>query len=279
MKKLILNLGVLVFCLFITIPAQSAYWACWIRTTGCKISATEYNPACCWAVFGTTTCATQPFGEDPTGRPHQLGVDYDCFDMLVAQPRTIFGPQNYNGKNIEIEVDALVSEFSLIEDGINIGVVTQLSDYPVVNNRAFNFSFDEISGIITVNSYDLTNLQINAPFTEYSNYVPAHTFTIDLNDYLTPTPPSNLQTLSSDKPKNNLEVNIYPNPAINYLMIESNKGINGIVTITDMNGKFISSNKLNSNFTKLDISTLTSGLYMLIMQTDNGTITKKVNIE
>lgn len=65
-------------------------------------------------------------------------------------------------------------------------------------------------------------------------------------------------------------VRIYPNPAQNILHIESENTIKK-VSVFNMVGQ----NILNTNEETLNISNLTNGIYMLKVETDKGTVTKK----
>jgi len=70
---------------------------------------------------------------------------------------------------------------------------------------------------------------------------------------------------------------IYPNPATNYVSIEQ-KETNGVtlqtVQILDSSGKWIKS--IKDNFNQIDVSTLSKGMYLFVIQTDRGNKTEKI---
>ena len=77
------------------------------------------------------------------------------------------------------------------------------------------------------------------------------------------------------RPEGNLNVSIYPNPfsqAIN-VRINNPKVIPYIITVTDLQGRELSRTSLHPNATKIDLSTLSPGIYLyrLINGQDNST--------
>ena len=73
-------------------------------------------------------------------------------------------------------------------------------------------------------------------------------------------------------------INIYPNPTNEIILIENSQSINiKSITISNINGLIIK--RFNTNTSKLDISDISSGLYLLNISYERGTITTKVIIE
>jgi len=86
-------------------------------------------------------------------------------------------------------------------------------------------------------------------------------------------------TLSMEKfVKDNFK--IYPNPATTYISIEQ-KTTDGVtlqsVQILDSSGKWIKSVK--DNFNQIDVSNLSKGMYLFVIQTDKGNKTEKIVIK
>ncbi|SEH85483.1 Por secretion system C-terminal sorting domain-containing protein, partial [Paenimyroides aquimaris] len=73
---------------------------------------------------------------------------------------------------------------------------------------------------------------------------------------------------------------IYPNPAANYVTIEQ-KETNGVtlqaVQILDSSGKWVRSVK--DHFNHIDVSALSKGMYLFVIQTDKGNKTEKILIK
>jgi PKD repeat protein len=81
---------------------------------------------------------------------------------------------------------------------------------------------------------------------------------------------------------NNVNFNIYPNPANDYLNIELSSNNSKIdYALIDINGKVIVNNVIesNQNFAKINISNLDKGIYTLRLIVDNEIINKKIVIE
>jgi len=70
------------------------------------------------------------------------------------------------------------------------------------------------------------------------------------------------------------DVEIYPNPSFgNTLTIKSNKNLS--VTFFDILGKQVLRDQVSSTDNQINIENLNSGIYMLRLQSENGTLTKK----
>ncbi len=73
----------------------------------------------------------------------------------------------------------------------------------------------------------------------------------------------------NDLPNDNLEIQFYPNPALNILNVYASTP--STISIFDSNGKEVMKNDIKTN-TKIDVSTLSKGLY--IAKSKNGTTQK-----
>ena len=70
-------------------------------------------------------------------------------------------------------------------------------------------------------------------------------------------------------------ISIFPNPASNYLNISlSNSNLLKSVTIYDLYGKEVF--KSNDSLEKISIYNLSKGTYLLILETDKGSFSKKI---
>ncbi len=84
------------------------------------------------------------------------------------------------------------------------------------------------------------------------------------------------QTLSvDDNQLTDSEVTIFPNPAQNTIQISSNHILQKIV-LFDILGKEVKTVENGTNTNNIDISQLTSGLYLAKITTQNGSITRRV---
>lgn len=98
--------------------------------------------------------------------------------------------------------------------------------------------------------------------------------------YQTPKPVVN--TGLANQELNNIQANIYPNPANNELFIDANLNSNQScqITITDITGKLVQSNNIISdgNAIKLNTTNLTNGLYFVNLIGSNSKVTVKFAI-
>lgn len=74
-----------------------------------------------------------------------------------------------------------------------------------------------------------------------------------------------------------LTINIFPNPASSVLSIQSETRINGI-ELVNMLGAVVFSEEIQSTNHSVDVSRFNTGIYFLRLLTDEGTITRKINV-
>ena len=83
---------------------------------------------------------------------------------------------------------------------------------------------------------------------------------------------------TSIQEKNNLDLLVYPNPAVNVLNIALNSNELFNLTITDLNGKQILAERISNISNMVDISNLSSGMYLLRIANSNAQSTTKIQI-
>jgi len=76
----------------------------------------------------------------------------------------------------------------------------------------------------------------------------------------------------------NLDVLVYPNPAVNVLNVTLNSNELFDLTITDLNGKNILTERVSNMSNMVDISNLSSGMYLLRIANSNVQSTTKIQI-
>lgn len=72
------------------------------------------------------------------------------------------------------------------------------------------------------------------------------------------------------------DLSIYPNPAKNTLFVSNGEGAN--ITIYNMLGDVVKNDLITSSNQQLDISSLSSGTYIVKIRNNNNTVTSKINI-
>jgi hypothetical protein len=82
-------------------------------------------------------------------------------------------------------------------------------------------------------------------------------------------------TLSTNGFIPELNISIYPNPTSSVIYIEAESIIQS-VTVYDIKGRKILDKENASNQTNLDMSAFNNGIYFMLIETDKGTITKKI---
>lgn len=75
----------------------------------------------------------------------------------------------------------------------------------------------------------------------------------------------------------NNNVTVFPNPANNVLNVNANSNIT-LVEVYNLMGQKIAAFDVNSNSTQINTAALTSGVYMLKINTENGVVNQKVTI-
>ncbi len=70
-------------------------------------------------------------------------------------------------------------------------------------------------------------------------------------------------------------IKVFPNPASNYLQMDSNNGIGATFIVMDLTGRIVLTKKINNNKERIDISILPSGVYIYKNINLNQTVTGK----
>jgi Zn-dependent metalloprotease len=72
------------------------------------------------------------------------------------------------------------------------------------------------------------------------------------------------------------DLSIYPNPFEEYFLIQMNKTEKFNLNLYNISGKLVYSSKINNNSTKISLSDLTQGVYVVELINENQTIRKKI---
>ena len=75
-----------------------------------------------------------------------------------------------------------------------------------------------------------------------------------------------------------IAVNVFPNPAKDFLVIELKDNANVVLTLTDINGRMLLKNNLTENVSKINIAFLSAGLYNAQVQSGDKIVSKKIVI-
>ena len=162
---------------------------------------------------------------------------------------------------------------------LNYLFVRELKDLERISLR--NNQASSVSIILYGGSDQNICIEVDNPLDATNNLPPYNNWSITwdgVHDYIY-FYFSDVCTLSIEKFVND-NFKIYPNPAKEYVAIEQ-KETNGVtlqsVQILDSSGKWIKSVK--DNFNQIDVSNLSKGMYLFVIQTDKGNKTEKIVIK
>lgn len=188
-------------------------------------------------------------------------------DIISFYTRTTENPATFPDRlELRISTDATevmpsgpnnVGSFTLLALSVNSGLTT--TDYPGVWTQ-FIYTISGLSGPTNGRialRYHVTN---GGPSGTNSNYIGIDDFSVD-------------RVLSTDSFfKNNFS--LYPNPVNNVLnvVVKNEMTINNL-SITDLNGRVVSSS--SSVINSIDVSDLSSGVYFISIETNEGKGTAK----
>jgi len=72
---------------------------------------------------------------------------------------------------------------------------------------------------------------------------------------------------------------VYPNPARDFIIVETPANSSGVLKLYDINGKVVLQKEIKEVASKIDISSLNSGVYVLQLSAGNGLISNKIVVE
>jgi hypothetical protein len=174
-----------------------------------------------------------------------------------------------------------------INVGSQIGILTQgtagtayfpIATANIVNNRAYSVRINNAPAGISSNNdlYIQSNGSTISISTSSNTPAGIYPITIHFDNIISNTfnlfvgNSTNIESVSTH------EINLYPNPAKNYLYIQSEKAI-GKIEVFNQTGECI---LINDNFTdKLDVSTLPEGWYLLRIYAKGVTTTTKIIVK
>lgn len=176
------------------------------------------------------------------------------------------GGQYFNGNIDEFRVWNVALSATDIANTMNCEAMSQPE---LVTYYKFNQGYDGVSntGITSLtdsagsNNGTLTNFALSGATSNWKSGS-----TVATGNTCTTLEAETFNTLS--------EVVVYPNPSTGILNIAIQEDAN--ITVNDMLGKVIYTNKVKAGNNTIDISNYQSGIYLLSVTTENGSVTKKL---
>jgi hypothetical protein len=202
-------------------------------------------------------------------------------DSLVAKGNTLlstitFGTQASGKKNKQRATTAN-TKLKTIDVSNNALTTLDVSSFPNVNKIIVNGNALTTLKVNNGNNVNITNANFDARNNNLT------TITVDDAAFST-TNWTNIDSgvtyvssaLSVDSEVLSSMVKIYPNPFTNYIQLKLSSNISiKKVSLRDVTGKIINS-YFPKNNEKINMSHLSKGLYLLIVETDKGKLSKKI---
>jgi 1,4-alpha-glucan branching enzyme len=208
--------------------------------------------------------AQKPLVWDYLSNPNRMQV-YDTWKKLIQfkKQEPIFKTTNFT---LEVSDDVEKKIFLVNDDasGDEIRYVTVVGNFGV--NPITTQPFFQEAGT-------WYNVLVDSPFEVTDTNM---SITLEAGEFIVFANETTSETLSVEEVQKEV-INVYPNPATTQFAI--NTGANS-VEVYSINGKQVA--KFNGNFSanhRFDVSTLTSGLYLLKVQNENSTSTTKLLIK
>lgn len=81
-----------------------------------------------------------------------------------------------------------------------------------------------------------------------------------------------------DEVASNVELNVYPNPATNFVVLNANNNINTVTVVNTLGQTIYTNNAVNAESFQLNTQNYASGMYIVTIKTDNGISTKRFSV-
>lgn len=232
-------------------------------------------------------------------------------NIYVGVDKSFAWTQNWKNKNITTgipDLDKLLSTY-----GFTVASYSNLINYAVLTtNQIINVmplcdSLESFAGVIYSDPQPVNGDGDKIIYTKIGNdrfydftvgygdcqsgCIAKHTFkfkvnnncsvnylgVVDINNsgYSIPKPINcNISATSIKKQIAKESFNIYPNPSNNHIFVESSQL--GLIELYNLQGQLILNTSINQAITKVDLSALPNGIYMLKASTDNGYSINKI---
>jgi|GEM_PF-6628943 len=223
----------------------------------------------------TTICTTALNSYDPNDKhvsPQGFGPNGE-----IAAGQTLKYTVNFQNTGNSMAYDITVVD--TIDSDFDMGSFRlDYTSHPCnveIDGHVIAFHFDNIqlpdSNSNEPESHGFLKYSVDVPAgaaagTEYTNT--AYIFFDQNPAIVTNTTVNTIGHLSVDD-ETQYNVTLYPNPATDVVTIQSQQLINGVLTLTDMNGRRTLSQQMNGNMAQLNVSGMSKGMYLLEITTEN----------
>ena len=240
---------------YITVTQQSGPCA------GSSATCDEYiNNVLLNTINNTTACSAGGFGNySAMSTTLAKGSPY----TVTVSPAINGAPGAYTDDEIAVWID-YNNDLDFADAGERIAYVLVAAGW----NNVFNFVVPATA------TTALVNMRVRISYSVDGAIIPCGESTYgEVEDYKV-----NI-VASSGLEENNLDgLSIYPNPTNDFITIDLTSG-NAIVNeikLVDLTGKTLLTSTIINNSTKLDLHTLSAGVYHVIVNTNLGSVTRKI---
>lgn len=210
--------------------------------------------AACWGAVPSTT-AGEPVANE---------------DWLISQPIDLTGA---TGSSLSVWVKSLSNSYGLekykIGVYVGVGVPTASSDFTIISGAAsLSAPYPNwAEKVISIGAYDGQTIRIGIECVSADVYM----FMVD-NFKVTATSVLSTTNFSAN------QFAVSPNPAADFIAVSNTENIKiNAISITDLNGRVVKQiNYSNVSDIQVNITDLTSGMYMMNINSENGIVTKKI---
>lgn len=211
------------------------------------------------------------------GNPADTSINgYNQLSSFYFTPQSNYFQQGYfsNSANAFV-LNAYQYKHQLVLNQSTSGIYGDASVIPnntiagYIYTKTYSLSIPSATNVVS--RYNFDNMYVVA-------YVYEHDTLIENRKILNVTKiklTSNPEVVNVETIANNINVQIYPNPASEFILINMPKTINIKGKILNMVGQKL----LSFNSELVDISMLSEGIYILMIQTEKGILSKKIIVQ
>lgn len=213
----------------------------------------------------------------PDGNPclKSASYDNDSGDALNPDNWIISYPIDLtsfsSGTTIELSWLARGIDDSFADENYSVYVATSNT---TTDFLASPTSFTEIigqnggDGVFVSRALDISSFYGQTIYVAFRHHNSYDEYELNIDDVAVTT------TLSAPSFATN-ELTIFPNPVLDVLNISSNTTLINSVKIADINGRTVKQVESNETNTKINVSDLTAGIYLVTIESDNGATVQK----
>jgi len=178
---------------------------------------------------------------------------------------------------ISPQIDLAMAEKIYIEAGMSHGNPLPAMVVGTLPGPSDTASFSELASIVTSeNGFDWYEIDLS-DYTGSDTYI-GWTYDGPNGWYVIETVKVTAEGTGIEPEYSAANVLVYPNPAKDYIHIQSEESINSIRLLNNF-GQLTEFLSISGNAVRIPLGSLASGIYILVIQTESQTITKKVCID